>query len=68
MQAISREDVIKMLRAKQGKLTQREFAATFKKCSEQYLSDVYSGRRDPGVKVLEFLGLEKAFAKKRASR
>lgn len=67
MQAISREDVVKMLRAKQGKQTQQEFAATFK-CSAQYLCDIYSGRRDPGFTVLEFLGLEKAFSKKRASR
>lgn len=33
--------------------------------TNQYLSDVMKGRREPGPKVLHFLGLQKAFVPKK---
>ena len=49
----------KLLRQKQGAGTQRELAARIG-IAESFLSDIYSGNRNPSGKVLKFLGLRKA--------
>lgn len=48
--------VIQRLKAKQGKMSLRAFAELVG-CSAAYLSDIYLGRRTPGPKILDFLGL-----------
>ena len=50
------EDVIEMLKRKQGKSGLRQFATELG-ISAPYLSDIYKGRRSPGPAVLEKLGL-----------
>jgi len=52
------EDVMKMLRDKQGDMSLREFADVVG-CSAAYLSDLYRGNREPGNKIMRFLGLRK---------
>jgi transcriptional regulator with XRE-family HTH domain len=56
------EDVLKMLRYRQGEKTQREFAAEIE-ITQQHLSDVLAGNRGPGTKILAYLGLEPGFIK-----
>lgn len=53
-----REEVVQQLQKKQGRQSLRSFASSLG-CSPAYLSDVYRGRRDPGPKLLEDLGLER---------
>lgn len=53
-----KEDVIEMLKEDQGEQSLRSYA-TAVGCSAAYLSDVYNGRRDPGPKLLDHLGLER---------
>lgn len=55
---MNKDDVIDMLKKKQGEMTQKEFAAEID-CSLSYLIDLYAGRRDPGPKILDFLGIER---------
>lgn len=50
------EQVLEILRKRQGERTQREFAAELG-ITGQYLCDLYLRRRDPGEKVLENLGI-----------
>ena len=52
------EDVVKMLKERQGVMNQIEFAAKIG-MSQQLLSDTYAGRRVPGAAVLQFLGLDR---------
>lgn len=52
------DDVRTMLRAYKGKTEQKSFALKIG-CSQQFLSDVLTGRRDPTGPVLEYLGLER---------
>lgn len=52
------EDVIAMLKSRQGGMPQVEFAKKIG-ISEQLLSGVYKGSRLPGTDILSFLGLEK---------
>lgn len=51
-------DVIKILQAKQGEQSLRQFAGKVG-CTAAYLSDLYRGNRQPGKKIMKFLGLKK---------
>lgn len=55
---LSREEVVKLMRKRQGKLTDAAFARELG-ISPPYLFDIYNGKRDPGDKLLEALGLQK---------
>lgn len=55
---MNREQVIALLRKRQGKMSLREFAAAFG-ISAGYLSDIYCGNRAPGPTILNMLGIEK---------
>lgn len=57
-------NVVDMLAKKRGARPWRELAAEIG-CSAAYLSDVINGRREPGPKILDFLGLERVLVKKR---
>jgi len=48
--------VIRLMKQQQGERTQKEFASEIG-ISEQYLSDIYKGRREPGPTVCEALGV-----------
>lgn len=50
---------MKLLQAKQGDKTLREFASVVG-VSAAYLSDLYRGNREPGKKIMKFLGLRKS--------
>jgi hypothetical protein len=52
-----KEDVVDKLKKAQGSRSLRHYA-NFIGCSAAYLSDVYLGKRDPGPKLLDSLGLE----------
>lgn len=52
----SRDEVLEILRKRQGEGTQNELADDLG-VSSAYLSDVFLGRRDVGVKILEALGM-----------
>ena len=58
MAAMNTEDVIEMLKKKQGGRSLRDFARVVN-CSHGYLYDLYKGSRDPGNKIMKFLGLKK---------
>ncbi len=51
-------DPIALLKERQGDLTRWKFAMSMG-VGTAYLSDMMHGRRDPGPKILEFLGLRK---------
>jgi len=55
---MERTEVITLLRRKQGDRSLREYAKHVG-CSAAYLSDLYRGNRDPGKKIMLFLGLTK---------
>ena len=55
---LTREEVVKKLKEKQGTRSLRRFAEELG-ISAAYLSDIYLGRRGVGPKVLQFLGLAK---------
>ncbi len=57
-----KEDVIRKLKDSQGDLSLRAYADALD-CSPSYLCDLYSGKRDPGEKILKRLGLEKKVTK-----
>lgn len=54
----SAEDVVKMLKVRQGTKTQEEFASEIG-ISFQLYSNVALMSRSPGKKILKFLGLRK---------
>jgi transcriptional regulator with XRE-family HTH domain len=56
--ALTVDQVLELLREKQGELTQKDFAEKLG-VSAAYLIDVYRGRRPPGPSILRFLKLEK---------
>lgn len=62
---MTKEEVVQQLRSMQGERKQKEFANSIG-IHPSYLCDIYKGRRDPGPKVLEALGLdvEKGYTKK----
>ncbi len=51
--------MLRILRAKQGARSLRDFAANELNCSAAYLSKVFSEETDPGPVVLNYLGLER---------
>lgn len=53
-----KEEVVEKLKEDQGEQSLREYAHTVG-CSASYLNDVYSGRREPGPKLLDHLNLER---------
>lgn len=53
---MNREQVIALMKSRQGERTAKEFAEELG-ISTPYLSDVYSGRRDPGESILSRLNL-----------
>ena len=62
MKRITSDELLNLLRDKQGDRTQAELAKEIG-ISPAYLSDVLAGRRDPGPSVLDFLGIEKAYVR-----
>jgi transcriptional regulator with XRE-family HTH domain len=58
---LTREKLIALLKRRQGERTQKEFAAELG-ISEPFLSDIYNGKRDPGEKVLDQLGISSVTA------
>lgn len=61
---MDKNEMIKYLRAMQGDMTQKAFSSTIG-CSTAYLSDIYSGKREPGPKVLKFVGFRKQITYKK---
>lgn len=61
MRKLNRDQVIALLKEKQGDRTAVELAADLG-ITPQYLSDVYLGKREPGVSILEKLGLYREWA------
>lgn len=53
-------NVIQRLQKLKGSRTQKEFADSLH-ITQQYLSDVLKGRRDPGPRILKALGLRKGY-------
>lgn len=53
---MTKTDVLDLLKTKQGERSLREFAEEVK-CSPAYLSEIYRGTRQPGNKIMRFLGL-----------
>jgi hypothetical protein len=56
LKVYTRDDVIRMLKAKQGSQRAKYFAQEIG-VSAPYLNDVYAGNRTPSHKILSFLGL-----------
>jgi len=54
--------IVVLLEKKKGDSTWKELAKTIG-CSTAYLSDVINGRREPGPRILSYLGLEKSYRK-----
>ena len=65
MKAYTQEDVIAMMRKAIGKGTAKDYAEQLG-VSQQYLSDVLRGRRQPGPTILERLGLTQGYFAKRS--
>ncbi len=55
-QRYSKEQVLRILRDKQDGRTQKQLAKEIG-CVESYVSDVLKKRREPGPKILAYLGL-----------
>ena len=55
---LRREQMIALMRQKQGDLTGTEFAKKLG-ISGSFLTEIYKGRRDPGEAILSQLGLSK---------
>ena len=54
---LTKGQVVDLLKRKQGDRTARELAAELG-VGESYLSEIFSGSRNPGPMILEKLGLE----------
>lgn len=54
----TRDQVVEMLRKKQGTRLVSKFAADIG-VTEAYVYDIYRNRRDPGPAILSVLGMEK---------
>jgi hypothetical protein len=61
---MTKEELIEYIKELQGEQTQASFASSIE-CSAAYLSDICAGRRDPGPKVLEALGLKRCVTYKK---
>lgn len=60
-------DPIKLLRAHLRTKTQRALAEEIP-CSAAYLCDVLNGRRDPGPRIMDYLGIELVYRKKKCCK
>jgi transcriptional regulator with XRE-family HTH domain len=58
MKQLTEQDVVNIMRKRQGDRTQAELAEDLG-ITPQHLSDIFLGRRTPGPIILEKLGLEK---------
>lgn len=58
MKKLTKDQVIELLRKKQGSRSAKELADELE-ITPQYLSDIFLGRRDIGPAVLDKLGLER---------
>lgn len=58
MRIVTEDQVLAALKAKQGNMTLREFAKKIG-VSAAYISDIYRRNREPGKKILAFLGFGK---------
>jgi transcriptional regulator with XRE-family HTH domain len=56
MVTYSQNEVIDILKRRQGQRATRKFASELG-VSAQYLSEIYRGARPPGKRILNFLGL-----------
>ncbi len=54
---MDKQQVINKIRQLQGHLTQKAFALSLG-ISQQYLCDIYKGRRDPGPTILKAVGIK----------
>jgi predicted transcriptional regulator len=50
------DQILQLLKDRQGDRTQSDLADDLG-VSQQYLCDVFAGKRDPGTKILEALGM-----------
>jgi hypothetical protein len=64
---MEKDDVVKALRQAQASQTLRTFSRTIG-CSTAYLSDIYNNKREPGPKILDYLGITKETEKKTTYR
>lgn len=55
---LTAKEVVELMRRRQGKRNQRAFAEELG-ISQQYLSEVYRGYRDPGESIVSPLGFKK---------
>lgn len=55
---MTHEEVVQLLKSKQGELSLRQFASKLK-VSPSYLSDIYRGQRQVGRAILRQVGLQK---------
>jgi hypothetical protein len=67
MDEFTREDIVKILKGIIKTRSQKEFAEIIG-ISPQYLHDVINMRREPGKKILDYLGYEKVVMYKRAPK
>ena len=58
---LSHDGLIQMLQKIQGKRTQKEFAESLG-VSQQYICDLYAGKRQIGDKVLRALGMTREWS------
>lgn len=56
--SMTQTEVLELLRKKQGGRMQKELAEEIG-ISDAYLSDIFNERREPGDRILDWLGLEK---------
>jgi transcriptional regulator with XRE-family HTH domain len=61
---MTKYQVIQLLKQNQGTQTQEKYAEKLD-ITPAYLSDLYMGRRSPGKKILDKLGLRKEISYKR---
>ena len=58
METLTRDQVVELLRRRQGKKSLRVFGAEVG-LTAAYLSDVFRGNREPGPTILTLLGIER---------
>jgi transcriptional regulator with XRE-family HTH domain len=59
---MTRDQVVEILKKRQGELSQTAFADTLG-ISQGHLNQIYTGKKDPGASVLSKLGLRKIVKK-----
>ena len=62
---MNREQVVALLRKARGRDEELRSFASRVGVTPQYISDIWQGRRDPGKRILKFLGLAKDWQAKR---